>query len=328
MHSSAQAFGVVVKRMTFMAIYTYALDAPMPEACRGGVLSIGNFDGVHLGHQALLAETASQGRAAHCPSIAVTFDPHPATLLRPDRAGPFLTTIADRTALLQQYGVDHVLILQTSSTLLQLTATEFFERVVVGMLQARALVEGFNFGFGRDRAGTIELLKELCTKHQVKLTMMEPQVLHGQPVSSSRVRAELQAGNVDVVRELLDRPYRIAGIVGTGQKRGATLGFPTANLNLVPTLLPGDGVYAVRAIHEGKTWPAAANIGPNPTFGENARKVEVHLIGFTGELYDRSLAVEFVKKIRDTRPFASVQELVAQINKDVATAQAVLQQSR
>jgi riboflavin kinase / FMN adenylyltransferase len=300
-----------------MAIFTYSLDGPIPRACVGGVLTIGNFDGVHIGHQALLAEAVAQARALACPAVAVTFDPHPAQLLLPDRVEPLLTGVADRTDLLQQYGVDHVLILQTSPALLQLSAHEFFEQFVVQNLQARALVEGFNFGFGRGRAGTIDVLRELCTNNNVRLTLMQPREALGLAVSSSRVRADLLAGAVDVVRQLLGRPYRITGVVGTGQKRGATLGFPTANLHSIATLLPGNGVYAVRALYDGKAWPAAANLGPNPTFGENARKVEAHLLGFAGSLYGECLSLDFIKKIRDTKPFAGAHELIAQIQHDI-----------
>ena len=300
-----------------MAIFTYALHAPMPAACIGGVVSIGNFDGVHVGHQALLTEAARQARALAVPCIAVTFDPHPIQLLRPGRVEPFLTTLEDRAALLQQYGASHVLILQTSPALLVLTAREFFEQIIVRQLQAKAIVEGFNFAFGKGRTGTIDVLKTWSAESNIGFTQLPPQEVLGQRVSSSRVRNELLAGAVDVACELLGRPYRITGIVGAGQKRGATLGFPTANLHQIATLVPGNGVYAVRAIHAEKVWPAAANVGPNPTFGENARKVEVHLIGFSGELYDRSLTVEFVKKIRDTKPFGSVQELITQIGNDI-----------
>jgi riboflavin kinase/FMN adenylyltransferase len=306
-----------------MAIFTYALNEPMPEACANGVLTIGNFDGVHVGHQALLTEAARQACEQTRASIAVTFDPHPAQLLRPERAGPFLTTIEDRLALLQQY-VDHVLVLRTSPALLQLTAREFFEQIIVQQLRAKALVEGFNFGFGRDREGTSDVLRGLCEEKGVGLKLMPPREVLGQAVSSSRVRADLLAGQVEVVQQLLGRPYRITGVVGTGQKRGATLGFPTANLHDIATLLPGNGVYAVRAIHEGEAWPAAANVGPNPTFGENARKVEVHLIGFAGQLYDQQLSVDFIKKIRDTKPFGSVQELIAQIQKDIGETKIIL----
>ncbi|MSQ95836.1 MAG: riboflavin biosynthesis protein RibF [Gemmataceae bacterium] len=307
-----------------MAIFTYALNGPMPEACLRSILTIGNFDGVHLGHQALLSETNCLMRALDGSAVAVTFDPHPSRLLRPDLVGQPLTTIADRCTLLTQQGADHVLILQTSPALLQLSPREFFERIIIDQLQARALVEGANFGFGRNREGTVEVLQSLCAEKNLPLSLVPPREVAGQAVSSSRVRADLLAGNVDVVAQLLGRPYRLAGVVGTGQKRGATLGFPTANLHEIATLIPGNGVYAVRAHFDGKTWPAAANVGPNPTFGENARKVEVHLIGFSGQLYDQSLAVDFVKKIRDTKPFGSAQELAAQIQRDVDDVRRIL----
>ena len=196
----------------------------------------------------------------------------------------------------------------------------FFEQIAVGLLHAKALVEGFNFGFGKDRQGTIDVLRELCSEQGLKLTLIPPRQVQGVAVSSSRVRSELLAGRVDLVAEMLGRPYRINGMVGTGQKRGASLGFPTANLHSVKTLLPGNGVYAVRVLLEGTTWLGAANVGPNPTFGENERKVEVHLIGFKGDLYGQTLSVDFVRKIRDTKPFASVRELSAQIKRDIDAA--------
>jgi riboflavin kinase/FMN adenylyltransferase len=303
-----------------MAIFTYALHDAMPLPCRGGVLAIGNFDGVHRGHQSLLVEATRQARALFCCSVAVTFDPHPLQLLRPERLQPFLTTLQDRTALLQQYDVDHVLVLKTEPALLQLTARAFFEQIIVEALQARAMVEGYSFAFGRGREGTPEVLKALCTEKKVGLNLLPPCEVLGKPVSSSRVRDELVAGNVAVAQQLLGRPYRIHGIVATGQKRGASLGFPTANLHEVPTLIPGNGVYAVRAVHQEQIWPAAANVGPNPTFGEDARKIEVHLIGYQGDLYGQELAVDFIERIRPTRAFANVQELVAQIQADVEAA--------
>ncbi len=303
-----------------MATFLHAFGAPLPEPCRGGALTIGNFDGVHLGHQALLAEAIRQAR----PAIAVTFDPHPVQLLRPDLVQPFLGTLADRTVLLQQCGVDHVLVLQTSLAFLHLSAREFFEHIVVAGLKAQALVEGYSFGFGRNREGTIDVLEQLCAEKQVRLTLIPPQEVAGMRISSSRVRAELVAGRVDVAKQMLGRPYRLNGIVGTGQKRGATLGFPTANLHEIATLIPGNGVYAARAIVNGNSWPAAVNVGPNPTFGENARKVEAHLIGFAGQIYEQPLGIEFIQKIRDTRPFASVQELIAQIKADIGDIQKIV----
>ncbi len=184
-------------------------------------------------------------------------------------------------------------------------------------MQAKALVEGHNFAFGRKREGTIEVLQQLCVEKNVLLTLIPPQEVAGQRISSSRVRGELIAGHADVAKQMLGRPYRITGVVGTGARRGATLGFPTANLEQIATLIPGNGVYAAQAILDGKAWPAAVNIGPNPTFGETARKVEAHLIGFAGQLYDQSLSLDFIERTRDTRPFSSVQDLTAQIRADV-----------
>jgi riboflavin kinase / FMN adenylyltransferase len=296
-----------------MATFIHPLGAPIPDLCRGGALTIGNFDGVHRGHQALLAETLRQAR----PAVAVTLDPHPIQLLRPDLVQPFLNTLDERTALLHRYGADQVLVLKTSPEFLQLSARDFFEQIIVAGLQAKFLIEGYSFGFGRNREGTIDVLKQLCAEKGVQLTLIPPQEVAGQRVSSSKVRGELVAGRVDVADQMLGRPYRITGLVGTGARRGATIGFPTANLERIETLIPGNGVYAARADVNGKSWPAAVNVGPNPTFGDNARKVEAHLIGFTGSLYEQSLSLDFVKKIRDTRPFAGVAELVAQIRADV-----------
>jgi riboflavin kinase/FMN adenylyltransferase len=303
-----------------MPIFTYALGAQVPDFCRDGTLAIGNFDGVHLGHQSLLTEATRQVR----PAIAVTFDPHPIQLLRPGRVEPFLTTLDDRAGLLLRYGVDHIIILQTTPALLQLSAREFFERIIVEGAHANALVEGYSFCFGRGREGTLDVLKQLCAEKGVGLTLMPPCEVLGLPVSSSRVRRELQTGNVDVAQQLLGRPYRLSGNVATGAKRGATLGFPTANLDQIATLIPGNGVYAVQALHEGVMWPAAANVGPNPTFSENARKLEVHLLGFKADLYGKTLSVDFIKKIRDTKTFGNAQELITQINADIGEAKRIL----
>lgn len=330
-----------------MAVYPFDWKTPPPGECRGGAVSFGNFDGVHRGHAALVAALRQQGRAAGGPAVAVTFDPHPLLLLQPERFQPLLTTPDDRAALLHQCGADHVLILRTTPDLLQLSAADFFAEVIVSRLAAKAVVEGPNFGFGRNREGDVNTLQELCGQAGLSFTVVPAlAAVDGQPVSSSRIRAALVRGDARAAAGLLDRPYRLRGTVATGQRRGQTLGFPTANLEQVPTLIPGDGVYAVRVKvehppvvppsqggtpqivppSEGGTtggWPAAANVGPNPTFGEQARKLEVHLIGFQGDLYGRELTVEFLDRLRDTRPFAGRQELVEQLRRDVEQALSV-----
>jgi riboflavin kinase/FMN adenylyltransferase len=306
-----------------MAIHLIPWQELPPATCRGGAVSIGNFDGVHRGHAALLAELRRHASAIRGPAVVLTFEPHPLQLLRPDQFMPVLTTLDDRTENLQAAGVDHVVVLRTEFDLLQLSASEFFERIILDHLGVRALVEGFNFGFGRNREGNVDTLAALCHKHQLRLEVVPPLHMAGVPVSSSRVRDNLLRGDIRDAAELLGRPYRLRGRVGTGQQRGQTLGFPTANLTELQTVVPGNGVYAVRAEVGSGTWPGAANIGPNPTFGENARKVEVHLIGFQGDLYNRELAVDFIARLRDTRPFNGPADLVAQLRKDVAEARRI-----
>src|SRR5262245_10395536 len=258
-------------RLTPMSFFRFSLAEAAPPSCRGGVVTIGNFDGVHLGHQALVAESKRQAKALGGPAVAVTFDPHPLKLLRPEAFQPLLTTIDHRAEWLHKSGADHVVALATSPALLALSAREFFERIVVADLDARSLVEGFNFFFGKGREGDLDTLRQFAHEAGRKLTVMPPVALDGRPVSSSRVRDELLAGRAEAATKLLGRPYRIAGVVATGQRRGQTLGFPTANLHGVETIIPGNGVYVVQVWLGGLAHPAAANVGPNPTFGEQER---------------------------------------------------------
>jgi riboflavin kinase/FMN adenylyltransferase len=304
-----------------MSDFQYALNGAMPLPVQGGAVTLGNFDGVHLGHQALIAETVRQARTLNGPAVAVTFDPPPVRLLRPEAAPAQLTSLDHRIELLHQHGIDHVLLFRTTIDLLQLGAAEFFDRILREGLKAKAIVEGFNFAFGRHREGTTEVLQALGSQHGLPVTLVQPRIIDGKPVSSSRIREDIIQGRVEAAKALLGRPYRLAGIVGRGAERGRTLGFPTANLEQAASLIPGNGVYAVRVEHDGKTWAGASNIGPNPTFGENARKIETHLIGFAGDLYGKALRIDFLSKLRDPRPFASVDELKRQIRIDILAAQ-------
>jgi riboflavin kinase/FMN adenylyltransferase len=294
-----------------------------PAAFQNGAVAIGNFDGVHLGHQALLAELRRQAGLIDGPAVAVTFDPHPMRILKPESYQPALSTMAERTRWMQHYGADHVVVLVTNKDLLSLSPEEFFNLVIEERLAARTLVEGFNFRFGRDRLGTIESLGKLCRHSGRALIVVRPIECDGANVASSRVRRALLDGDVRLASELLGRPYRLQGTVVAGQGRGRSLGFPTANLGSIETLLPADGVYAVRVEHAGFRGPGAANIGPNPTFGETARKVEVHLIGYSGDLMDQLLVVEFIERLRDTRAFNGPEELKKQLQVDIARAKEI-----
>lgn len=295
-----------------------------PADYTAGAITVGNFDGVHRGHRELLAACIAEATLVGGPAVVVTFDPPPLAVLIPSATKPPLTTTVDRNELLLAAGVTRVVSIKTDAALLSLEPEAFFEDVVMGLFRAKAVVEGFNFRFGRGRSGDTTELRRLCGKHGVRFREVQPLLDGGEPVSSSRIRTAIQSGDVGTAAALLGREYSIRGVVETGAKRGRTIGFPTANLGDVRTLLPGTGVYAVRAILDGLTHPAAANVGPNPTFGEDARKIEVHLIDFTGDLYGKELSVAFVKRLRETRPFGGVAELVEQLKRDVAEARAVV----
>jgi len=252
--------------------------------------------------------------------VVVTFDPHPLQLLAPERFQPLLTTVEHRAELLERAGADRVLILKTTSELLRLDAATFFRAILQEQMKVRAIVEGFNFRFGHNRAGSNEHLRGWCAAVGIIFHEVLPFTWKGKPISSSRVREALAAGDIPTATELLSRPYRVSGRVGTGAKRGRSIGFPTANLEDVQTLVPAEGVYAVRATLDGKSYGGAANIGGNPTFGEQARKLEVHLTDFDSDLYGRVLEVDFLARLRETRKFDSVDELKAQLQRDVDAA--------
>ena len=280
-------------------------------------MAIGNFDGVHRGHVRIIGRLLERARQVGGPALVFTFDPHPVRLLRPEQCPPPLTWTERKAELLAAQGVDWILAYPTDTALLQLTARQFFDQIVRGLLDARALVEGPNFYFGHDREGNVALLRQFVDAAQMTLDVVEPLVMDGELVSSSRVRDAIRQGDVGLAGKMLSAPYRIRGMVTHGAGRGATLGFPTANLAAIDTLLPGDGVYAGWARLNDTALPAAINIGPNPTFGELVQKVEVHLIDIDESLYGRPLEVDFLERIRDVRPFASREELVKQLDSDV-----------
>lgn len=288
-----------------------------------GAVSIGNFDGVHRGHARIVERLIAAARKVGGPSVVFTFDPHPVRLLRPSEAPPPLTWTDRKAELLGELGVDIVIAYPTDEWLLGLSAEDFFRWTVVERLQARAMVEGPNFFFGRNRQGDTAVLGALCDRFGVKLEIVEPLLVAGDYVSSSRVRQAVRQGDVALAASLLTRPYRIRGMVTHGAARGARIGFPTANVDAIDTVLPGQGVYAGSAIVGDATWPAAVNIGPNPTFGEHAVKVEAHLIGFHGSLYGQPLEIDFLARLRDTCKFASLDSLQEQLRQDVAAAEQI-----
>ena len=263
------------------------------------------------------------------PSVVFTFEPHPVRILRPEVAPPPLTWIERKAELLAELGVDVVVACPTTAELLSLTADQFFSEVVQQKLHARAMVEGPNFYFGKDREGDIVKLGGLCDQADVQLKVVEP-VKFGEAdgatyVSSSRVRDALKAGDAAAAAEMLGRPYRLRGMVTHGAGRGATIGFPTANLDAIDTLTPGQGVYAARSVVNGQRYPTAVNIGPNPTFGESAIKVECHLIGYQGTLYGQPLEIDFLHQMRPIQTFGGVEQLKEQLTHDIQQCRQIVQ---
>jgi len=295
----------------------------LPAELRGGAVSIGNFDGVHIGHARIIERLEQQAKAFGGCAIVFTFDPHPVRLLRPHEAPPPLTWTERKAQLLDGLGVDAMIAYRTDAALLSLSPREFFKRIVQAQLGARAMVEGPNFYFGKNRAGTVETLKQLCQEADVSLEIVAPAQFEGQIVSSSRVRQLVHDGEVGVARRILTQPFRIRGMVTHGARRGASLGFPTANLEAIDTLLPAHGVYAGCAYINGTQLAAAINIGPNPTFDEIHPKVEAHLLDFRGTLYGEPLEIDFIERLRDIRTFSSVAELTAQLAIDVQATRTV-----
>lgn len=299
-------------------------DADLKNRLIGGAISIGNFDGVHLGHQELLREVSSHASRVGGPAIAIVMDPHPASVLRPHGAPPALTTLSRRAELMSSVGIDYLLVCEATRAFLNQTAEEFFQSLVVLTLRAKSIVEGPNFFFGRDRAGNVARLGELCSAESIDLTIVDPSVRDDRMVSSSRVREAIAIGDVELAAEMLGTPYQIAGNVGRGERRGRKLGFPTANLTGILQMLPSNGVYGgmvqigTSATGQNPNRLAAIHIGPNPTFDELRKtKVEVHLLDYDGDLYEQDLAVDLILKVRDVKKFAGPEQLIVQMNQDL-----------
>ena len=294
---------------------------PIPRV----VLTLGNFDGVHVGHQAILRRAVEQARARGARAVALTFEPHPIAVLAPDRAPPIVQPLHDRLAMLRALGLDVCVVQRFTRAFAGLTPEEFVDDFVRRHLELVHVVVGYNVRFGRNRAGTVDTLRALGARLGFGVDVVGPVEADGQHVSSSLVREVVQSGDVRQARRLLGRPYALRGRVVVGDRRGRTLGFPTANLHPRPRLLlPPDGVYAVSAAIDGRHVPGVLNIGIRPTFGGARRTVEVHLLDFSGDLYRRWLVVEFVERLRGECAFSGPEALKAAIAADVARARHVL----
>jgi riboflavin kinase/FMN adenylyltransferase len=284
------------------------------------IVTIGNFDGVHLGHQALLSAARRLATPRGAQVVAYTFDPLPRDVMAPGHGVPRIQTLQDRAAALLAAGADRVVIERFSRVLSRRTPMWFVHTALRDRLGAVGAVVGWDFRFGRDRGGDAELLAaELEVAEVVGAVELD-----GLPVSSTRARRAVLDGDLTLAGRLLGRPHTLAGPVVHGDARGRTIGFPTANVAVETELLPPTGVYAVRALVDGAAVPGVANLGVRPTFGGGRLGLEVHLLGWSGDLYGRRLIVEVVGRVRGEQRFAGVEALRAQIALDVAAAKALL----
>jgi riboflavin kinase / FMN adenylyltransferase len=289
------------------------------------VVTLGNFDGVHRGHQYVIAQTLEHAAHTGRQALLTTFRPHPLKVIRPDSAPPLLMSHEEKMRRLEETGIAHALVIPFTPSFAQIPAEAFVERVLHAQLNTSAVFVGNNFNFGRGREGNVELLRRLGEQLGFEVPAMQDLLVLGSPVSSSRIRRAIQSGEVELARELLGRPFAVTGTVVRGDSRGAGLGFPTANLKTASEILPGDGVYVTQAVTAGREHRSVTNVGSRPTFQQASFAVETHFLDSPGDLYDRELEVRFLARLRPEIRFASQDQLSRQIAADVERARRYFQ---
>lgn len=298
---------------------------PVAQRLRGSILALGNFDGFHLGHQAVVNRAIARGFHERRPVVVATFDPHPVRFFKPD-VPPFrLTSLDQRERLFANAGADAMLVFQFDADLASTGAEEFVSEILGGRIGAAGVVTGTDFTFGRGRTGNAELLRELGAEQGIVAEAVPPVLLDGEPVSSSRIREALAAGDPGTATHLLTRPFAVEAVVEHGDGRGRELGYPTANLSLGRYQRPAYGVYAARVRLDGESeHPGVASFGVRPTFEPEKELLEAHLFDWSGDLYGRTIEVSLVAFIRPEEKFDSADALVEQIRDDEAKARRVL----
>ncbi|PYO00787.1 MAG: hypothetical protein DMD91_09780 [Candidatus Rokuibacteriota bacterium] len=296
-----------------------------PPEPQPAVVALGVFDGVHLGHREILGAAVTRARAGGFVAIACTFEPHPMEVLQAGRAPAPIATLSERLDLIAMTGVDTTVVLPFNRELAAVEPEAFVKDVVLQRLRGREIVVGFNHTFGRGARGNARLLEEMAPRLGFRVDVVPPRVVDGVPVSSSEIREALRLGDVERAGRYLGRPYAIRGTVVAGAGRGRTLGFPTANIRPDRPLLIATGVYAGTVEEAGERHGAVVNVGIRPTFGENQLVVEAHLLDFVGDLYDRTVNLAFLARLREERKFADVSALRRQIAEDLELARKRLQ---
>lgn len=297
------------------------------QGARGAAVAIGNFDGVHRGHQALFAEAVAKARELGVPAAVLVFEPHPREFFHPEEPHFLLTPLKRKLEIFEDLGLDVAVVLKFDAELAGLAADDFIARVLVDGLDARHIIIGYDFFFGNKRGGTPDTMRAAADKYGFGLTVVEPVAEDGEAFSSSSIRLHLAQGDVKGAAAMLGRWWRTAGIVVGGAKRGTGLGFPTANVPLPRGTGLGHGIYAVRVYYEGQCLDGAAYLGTRPTYDNGMPVLEVFLFDFDDDLYGREIDVEFIDFIRADRKFDSSEALIAQMEIDCARARDILKEA-
>jgi riboflavin kinase / FMN adenylyltransferase len=292
----------------------------------GTVATMGNFDGIHLGHQTLVRTTVEESKRLGYPSTVLTFEPHPLKILAPERAPLLILTFEDKMALLEAIGVDIVVAQRFDRQFASIAADDFVRRFLVDRLKVKKLWVGRDLRFGRGRKGGTDDLLRLAPGAGFEVGVVDPILIDGVRISSSRIRQLVEAGRVNEVRPMLGRYHFVSGRVVTGHRRGQTLGFPTANIATETEVVPLNGIYATLIQLKNKQWLSVSSVGVNPTFGGGPRTVESFILDFEGDLYGQGVKLSFVQRIREEKNFVRIEDLITQMHEDVNRAKTMFKE--
>ena len=307
-----------------MEVFRDIEDSPRPELKT--VVTMGNFDGIHLGHQALVGNAVAEAKQWRTKSVVFTFEPHPLKLLAPERAPRMIVNRQDKIDMLQALGVDVIIVQTFDHRFANIEAEDFVRRYLLERLNLSKIWLGRDLRFGRARQGDAEDLIRWGSELGFSVGIVEPILIQGKRISSSRIRQLIEQGRVDEVQPMLGRYHFISGTVVSGHRRGRNMGFPTANLAAATELLPQDGIYATVLELQDHHWLSVSSVGHNPTFGQGSRTVEAYILDFTQDIYGEPVKLSFVQRIREERRFAQIEELVTQMHEDVQAARAIFDQ--
>ncbi len=288
------------------------------------VITLGNFDGIHLGHQELVRMVIKRAKEIKGQSMVVTFRPHPLKVLAPEKCPPLISIYEEKIELLSKLGIDVLVKIPFTLHFSEMSPPAFVKKILCDLLGTKEIFVGCNYRFGKGREGTTETLKQMGEEFGFKVNEVEQIFLRSEVISSTKIRQLLKAGEVEHAAGLLGRPYAITGIVIKGDSRGKTLGFPTANIASKHAIIPADGVYAVKLSARDTCYDGVVNIGLRPTFNAKSLAIEVHVFDFNEDLYGEEVTIYFIKKLRQEMKFDSADALITQISKDIAEAKAVL----